>query len=108
MFKKTAWASVIISLVAIPTLGAISFGAAPAEAAVVYCKAAGVPQGCVVRAGAPVGRRAGRLWRRRRRPCRLHPCRTGDRRHPYRRDPRPLVTASGAGLTFATVPAAKS
>jgi hypothetical protein len=55
MFKKTAWASVIISLVAIPTLGAISFGAAPAEAAVVYCKAAGVPQGCVVRAGAPVG-----------------------------------------------------
>jgi hypothetical protein len=34
MFKKTAWASVILSLVAIPTLGAISFGAAPAEAAV--------------------------------------------------------------------------
>ena len=53
MFKKTAWASVVLSLVAIPTL--VSFGAAPAEAAVVYCKAAGVPQGCVVRAGAPVG-----------------------------------------------------
>ena len=49
MFKKTAWASVVLSLVAIPTLGAISFGAAPAEAAVVYCKTAGVPQGCVVR-----------------------------------------------------------
>ena len=49
MFKKTAWASVILSLVAIPTLGAISFGAAPAEAAVVYCKTAGVPQGCIVR-----------------------------------------------------------
>ena len=54
MFKKTAWASVILSLVAIPTLGAISFGAAPAEAAVVYCKTAGVPQGCVVRPTAPV------------------------------------------------------
>jgi hypothetical protein len=54
MFKKTAWASVILSLVAIPTLGAISFGAAPAEAAVVYCKTAGVPQGCVVRTAAPV------------------------------------------------------
>jgi hypothetical protein len=54
MFKKTAWASVILSLVAIPTLGAISFGAAPAEAAVVYCKTAGVPQGCVVRPVAPI------------------------------------------------------
>ena len=55
MFKKTAWASVILSVVAIPALGAVSFGAAPAEAAVVYCKTAGVPQGCVVRPTAPVG-----------------------------------------------------
>jgi hypothetical protein len=54
MFNKTAWASVILSLVAIPSLGAISFGAAPAEAAVVYCKTAGAPQGCVVRPAAPV------------------------------------------------------
>jgi hypothetical protein len=54
MFNKTAWASVILSLVAIPALGAISFGAAPAEAAVVYCRTAGVPQGCVVRPAAPV------------------------------------------------------
>ena len=53
MFRKTAWASVILSVVAIPTLGAISFGAGPAEAAVVYCKTAGVPQGCVVRPVAP-------------------------------------------------------
>ena len=56
MFKKTAWASVILSVVAIPALGAVSFGAAPAEAAVVYCKTAGVPQGCVVRPVAPAAR----------------------------------------------------
>jgi len=54
MFRKTAWASVILSLVAIPALGAVTFGAAPAEAAVVYCKTAGVAQGCVVRHTAPV------------------------------------------------------
>ena len=30
--------------------GAASIGATPAKAAVVYCKSAGVPQGCVVRA----------------------------------------------------------
>jgi hypothetical protein len=29
--------------------GAASMGATPAKAAVVYCKTAGVPQGCVVR-----------------------------------------------------------
>jgi hypothetical protein len=29
--------------------GAASLGASPAKAAVVYCKTAGVPQGCVVR-----------------------------------------------------------
>src|ERR1700739_498151 len=33
--------------------GAASLGASPAKAAVVYCKTAGVPQGCVVRT-APV------------------------------------------------------
>jgi len=54
MFKKTAWASVVLSLIAIPMVAGVSFGAAPAEAAVVYCKTAGVPQGCVVRPGAPV------------------------------------------------------
>jgi hypothetical protein len=54
MFKKTAWASVILSVVAIPTLAGVSFGAAPAEAAVVYCKTVGVPKGCVVRPTAVV------------------------------------------------------
>jgi hypothetical protein len=54
MFRKTAWASVVLSLVAIPALGAVTFGAAPAEAAVVYCKTAGVPQGCAVRPTTPV------------------------------------------------------
>src|SRR5690242_15800608 len=47
MFKKSAWAGVILTLIAVPTFAA--FSAAPAEAAVVYCKTAGVPQGCVVR-----------------------------------------------------------
>jgi len=52
MFKKSAWAGVILTLIAVPTFAA--FSAAPAEAAVVYCKTAGVPQGCVVRPVAPV------------------------------------------------------
>ena len=33
--------------------GAASLGATPAKAAVVYCKTAGVPQGCVVRPAVP-------------------------------------------------------
>lgn len=54
MFRKTAWASVVLSVVAIPTLAGVTFGAAPAEAAVVYCKTVGVPKGCVVRPTAAV------------------------------------------------------
>jgi hypothetical protein len=38
---------------ALSTLAAVSLTAAPAEAAVVYCKTVGVPQGCIVRAGYP-------------------------------------------------------
>jgi hypothetical protein len=36
------------------TVAAASLTAAPAQAAVVYCKTAGVPQGCVTRPTAPV------------------------------------------------------
>jgi hypothetical protein len=46
---KSKWASAAVALTAISTLAAISLNAAPAEAAVVFCKTAGVPQGCVVR-----------------------------------------------------------
>jgi hypothetical protein len=37
----------------VATIAAVSLTAAPAQAAVVYCKTAGVPQGCVVRPTAP-------------------------------------------------------
>ena len=37
----------------VTTIAAASLTAAPAQAAVVYCKTAGVPQGCVVRPTAP-------------------------------------------------------
>jgi hypothetical protein len=37
----------------VTTIAAVSLTAAPAQAAVVYCKTAGVPQGCVVRPTAP-------------------------------------------------------
>ena len=36
--------------IALAVLSAAALSAAPANAAVVYCKTAGVPQGCVVRA----------------------------------------------------------
>jgi hypothetical protein len=42
--------------VALSTLAAVSLSAAPADAAVVYCKTAGVPQGCIVRPTVPVVR----------------------------------------------------
>jgi hypothetical protein len=51
MLKKAGWMSA--GLVALSTLAAVSLSAAPANAAVVYCKTAGVPQGCIVRT-APV------------------------------------------------------
>jgi hypothetical protein len=49
MSTKSKWMSVAVALAAFSTLAAVSLTAAPAEAAVVYCKTAGVPQGCVVR-----------------------------------------------------------
>ena len=53
MLTKSKLMSAAIALTAFSTLAAVSLTAAPAEAAVVYCKTAGVPQGCVVRT-APV------------------------------------------------------
>ena len=53
MSNKSKWMSAAIALTAFSTLAAVSLTAPPAEAAVVYCKTAGVPQGCVVRT-APV------------------------------------------------------
>ena len=55
MLKKAGWLSA--GLVAVSTLAAVSLSAAPADAAAVYCKTAGVPQGCIVRPTGPVVRR---------------------------------------------------
>jgi hypothetical protein len=49
MSNNSKWTRAAIALTAFSTLAVVSLTAAPAEAAVVYCKAAGVPQGCVVR-----------------------------------------------------------
>ena len=46
MTQKSRFVTAAIALTA---LTAVSFAAAPANAAVVYCKTAGIPQGCVVR-----------------------------------------------------------
>jgi hypothetical protein len=51
---KTGWLSAGLTAAALSTLVAASLGAGSAEAAVVYCKTAGVPQGCVVRPVVPV------------------------------------------------------
>ena len=42
------------SAVALAVLSTAALASAPAKAAVVYCKTAGVPQGCVVRPAVPV------------------------------------------------------
>jgi FtsH-binding integral membrane protein len=49
MSKKSKWMSAALAVTAFSTLAMISLSTVPAEAAVVYCKTAGVPQGCVVR-----------------------------------------------------------
>jgi hypothetical protein len=51
MLKKAGWVSAGLTLAALSTLASVSLGAGSAEAAVVYCKTVGVPQGCVVRPG---------------------------------------------------------
>lgn len=54
MLKKAGWLGAGLTLAALATMASVSIGASPALAAVVYCKTAGVPQGCVVRTGVPV------------------------------------------------------
>jgi hypothetical protein len=54
MLKKTGWVSAGLTLAALSTLASVALSTAPAEAAVIYCKTAGVPQGCVIRPTVPV------------------------------------------------------
>jgi hypothetical protein len=50
MLKKTGWLSAGLTLAAFSAVASFALGSAgSAQAAVVYCKTAGVPQGCVVR-----------------------------------------------------------
>jgi hypothetical protein len=53
MLKRTGWVSAGLTLAALSALASVSLGAGSAEAAVVYCKTAGVPQGCIVRPTVP-------------------------------------------------------
>ena len=48
MLKKTGWLSAGLILAAFSAVASFAPGSS-AQAAVVYCKTAGVPQGCVVR-----------------------------------------------------------
>jgi hypothetical protein len=48
MSKKAGWLGASVTLVALAA-ASVSLGTGSAQAAVVYCKTAGVPQGCVVR-----------------------------------------------------------
>ena len=50
MLKKTGWLSAGLTLAVFSAVASFALGSAgSAQAAVVYCKTAGVPQGCVVR-----------------------------------------------------------
>jgi len=49
MSKKSGWLSAGLTVAVLSVVTSVGFGAGPAHAAVVYCKTAGVPQGCVVR-----------------------------------------------------------
>ena len=50
MLKKTGWLSAGLTLAAFSAVTSFALGSVgSAQAAVVYCKTAGVPQGCVVR-----------------------------------------------------------
>jgi hypothetical protein len=53
MLKRTGWVSAGLTLAALSALASVSLGAGSAEAGVVYCKTAGVPQGCIVRPTVP-------------------------------------------------------
>jgi hypothetical protein len=50
MLKKAGWQSAGLTLAAFSAVASFALGSVgSAQAAVVYCKTAGVPQGCVVR-----------------------------------------------------------
>ena len=50
MLRKTGWLSAGLTLAAFSAVASFALGGVgSAQAAVVYCKTAGVPQGCVVR-----------------------------------------------------------
>ena len=50
MLKKTGWLSAGLTLAAFSAVASFALGSVgSAQAAVVYCKTVGVPQGCVVR-----------------------------------------------------------
>ena len=50
MLKKTGWLSAGLTLAALSAVASFApGGVGSAQAAVVYCKTVGVPQGCVVR-----------------------------------------------------------
>ena len=49
MSRKSGWLSAGLTVAALSAVASFGLGAGPAQAAVVYCKTVGVPQGCVVR-----------------------------------------------------------
>jgi hypothetical protein len=49
MLRKSGWLSAGLAVMALSAVTSLGLGASSAQAAVVYCKTAGVPQGCVVR-----------------------------------------------------------
>lgn len=58
MLNRTGWLHAGLITTALSIFATISLGAGQAHA-VVVCKTAGVPQGCVARVGLPVARVAG-------------------------------------------------
>jgi hypothetical protein len=54
MSGKAGWLAASVALTAVAAAAAMSLGAGSAQAAVVYCKTAGVPKGCVARPTAAV------------------------------------------------------
>ena len=54
MSGKAGWLAASVALTAVAAAAAMSLGAGPAQAAVVYCKTVGVPKGCVARPTAAV------------------------------------------------------
>ncbi|MDP1583417.1 MAG: hypothetical protein Q8M18_08320 [Bradyrhizobium sp.] len=55
MSNKTGWLGAGLALTVVSMLAPVSLAAGSAEAAVVYCKSAGVPEGCVAKPTAAAG-----------------------------------------------------